>query len=170
MEIKLTQNKVAQIDDVDWPLVAGFTWYAAFTTGGWYAHAAPLDGDRSKSKVKMHNLIAGTKWVDHRDLNGLNNRRENLRSCTNAMNQQNTRPRSGSSRFKGVSWIKSKKRWMVVFRCHGQYRLVGYFADQEQAAQAYDEAILPLGGIRQTQLPKRSVVGYNRSDVSENVR
>lgn len=146
MEIELTQGKVARIDDADWPLVAPYSWYAAFTTGGWYAHAAPLDGDRSKTKIKMHNLIAGTKWVDHRDLNGLNNRRENLRSCTNAMNQQNTLSRSGSSRFKGVSWIKRKKRWAVAFRCNGRHHFVGYFADEEQAARAYDAAILPLAG------------------------
>lgn len=146
MEIQLTQGKVAIIDDEDWPLIARYQWYAAKNRGGWYAHAAPPDGDHSKAKVKMHNLILGRKGVDHRDGNGLNNRRSNLRPCTNAQNQQNTGARGGSSRFKGVSWSSRKGLWLVQFRWNGQYHYVGYFRDEIDAAIAYDTAILPLAG------------------------
>jgi HNH endonuclease len=146
MEIELTQGKVAHIDPEDFPLIAPYKWYAALSDGVWYAHAIPVDGDRSKTKIKMHNLILGLKWIDHRDFDGLNNRRSNLRACTNAQNQQNTRPREGSSRFKGVSWVKSKGRWRVAFRCDGEHHFIGYFHDEKQAARAYDAAILPLAG------------------------
>ncbi|MFO0848306.1 MAG: hypothetical protein U0871_07090 [Gemmataceae bacterium] len=72
MEIALTQGKVAQIDPEDWAIVAPYCWYAAKTHGGcWYAHALPLDGDKRSTKVKMHNLILGRKWVDHIDEDGL---------------------------------------------------------------------------------------------------
>jgi hypothetical protein len=116
MDIPLTQGKVAQIDPEDWPLVASYRWYAYKSTDGkWYAHATALDGSRAKAKVKMHNLILGCKSVDHWDGDGLNNRRLNLRPCTNAQNQQNTGSRGGSSRFKGVSWIAAKKSGWSIF-------------------------------------------------------
>jgi hypothetical protein len=146
MDVHLTQGKVAQIDDEDWPLIERYRWYAVNTDGGWYAHATPLDGDRRKTKIKMHNLILGCLGVDHRDGDGLNNRRSNLRPCTNAQNQQNTGPRGGSSRFKGVSWNRQKGRWVVAFRCDGRAYFVGYFSDEEDAALAYDAAIQPLAG------------------------
>lgn len=147
MGVRLTQGKTAQIDPDDWPLVEPYRWFAARTKdGNWYAHAAPLDGDRRKAKVKMHTLVLGRKWVDHRDGDGLNNRRSNLRPCTNAENQQNTKGRGGSSRFKGVSWDARKGRWRVAFNWRGKTHFVGYFADEEAAAWAYDAAILPLVG------------------------
>lgn len=149
MEIELTQGKVAHINPEDWPLIADYKWYAYRSMDGrWYAHATPLDGDRAKAKVKMHNLIVGCKGVDHRDNDGLNNVRSNLRPCTDAQNQQNTGSRGGSSQYKGVSWNSRRKKWHVAFRCNGRHYFVGNFPpDQEiDAAKAYDAAILPLAG------------------------
>ncbi len=146
MEIPLTQGKVALIDDEDWPLVAPYRWFAVQKDGIWYAHATPLDGDRSRAKIKMHNLIMGSLWIDHRDSDGLNNRRSNLRRCTNAQNQQNTGARGGSSQYKGVSWSAQKQRWRVAFRFNGKHHFVGLFRDEIEAARAYDAAILPLAG------------------------
>jgi HNH endonuclease len=94
----------------------------------------------------MHNLMLGIKYVDHADENGLNNRRQNLRPCTNAQNQQNTGGRGGASRFKGVSWVAGKRRWKVAFRHDGAHHFVGYYRDEVEAARAYDAAILPLAG------------------------
>ena len=91
--------------------------------------------------------IGPGQMVDHRDGTAtLDNRRSNLRICSNAENQQNTGPRGGSSPFKGVSWSARKKKWLVQFRCQGQYHFVGYFVDEEAAARAYDQAIAPLAG------------------------
>ena len=147
MEVRLTQGKVAHIDPEDWPVIEPYRWFAARTSGGnWYAHATPLDGDRRKAKEKMHNLILGRKWVDHADQNGMNNRRSNLRPCTNALNQQNSGPRGGSSMFKGVSWSARKGKWRVAFNWQGRTHFVGNFGDEAEAARAYDAAVLPLAG------------------------
>ena len=98
----------------------------------------------------MHDLIMQPgpgQMVDHIEGSAtLDNRRLNLRVCSNAQNQQNTGSRGGSSPYKGVSWSARKKKWLVQFRCHGQYRFIGYFEDEETAARAYDAAILPLAG------------------------
>ena len=146
MEIALTQGKVAQIDAIDWPIIASYRWYAAFQGGRWYAMALPIGGNSRSIKIRMHDLILGMKSVDHFDGDGLNNRRRNLRPCTDAQNQQNTKARGGSSRFKGVSWYSRHQKWKVAFRCNGQFHWVGYFDDEEEAARAYDAAILPLAG------------------------
>lgn len=150
MEIPLTQGKVARIDSEDWPLVAGYRWYAAKSSDGrrWYAQAAAPNAGRNCTKLKMHNLILGIKNVDHANEDGLDNRRVNLRPCTNASNQQNTGSRGGTSSFKGVSWHAGKKKWQVQFNCQGKTHFVGYFAvhEEEAAARAYDAAILPLAG------------------------
>jgi hypothetical protein len=68
VEIPLTQGKVAIIDDQDWPLVAPYRWYAIRNTDRrrWYAVATPLDGNRRKAKVKMHNLITSYSRSDRR--------------------------------------------------------------------------------------------------------
>jgi len=150
MEILLTQGRVAQIDPEDWPLVSQYTWHAKLENDYlWYAATSTRERGKQRT-IKMHDLLMSPPpgmMVDHRNSKAtLDNRRSNLRICTNAQNQQNTGSRCGSSPFKGVSWSARKEKWLVQFRCHGKYRFVGYFADEEAAARAYDEAILPLAG------------------------
>jgi hypothetical protein len=150
MKIPLTQGRVALIDPEDWPLVRRYTWHAKLENGGlWYA-ATTIRVGGQKRTLKMHDVILGVRpgeMADHIEPGEtLDNRRSNLRVCSNAQNQQNTDSRGGSSQFKGVSWSARKKKWLVQFRCHGQYHFVGYFADEEAAARAYDQAIAPLAG------------------------
>jgi AP2 domain len=147
MEIPLSQGMIAHIDEADWPLVAPYKWYAAKSRNGiWYARAHDPKADGTKAKLRMHCVILGLKGVDHRDGNGLNNHRKNLRPCSNAQNQQNTSGRGGSSQYKGVSWNKRKSKWRVMFNCHGKAYFVGYFLNEIEAAIAYDTAVLPLAG------------------------
>jgi hypothetical protein len=150
MEIPLTQGRTAIIDPEDWPPVSRYTWYAKLENGGlWYA-ATTIREAGVKRTLKMHDLIIDVRageMADHIDNAAtLDNRRSNLRVCSNAQNQQNTGPRGGSSRFKGVSWSARKKKWLVQFRCNRQYRFGGYFPDELEAAKAYDAAIVPMAG------------------------
>lgn len=154
MEIPLTQNKVAVIDDEDAPLVVKHKWHAHRTKEGkWYARrgvSVPMPcGGRKVKFVLMHREIVGAKpgqMVDHWNDDGLLNTRANIRPCTNAQNQQNTGARGGASRFKGVSWYGRYGKWKVAFNHDGKTHFVGYFTDEVAAARAYDAAILPLAG------------------------
>jgi hypothetical protein len=78
--------------------------------------------------------------------NVLNNRRANLGICDAARNQQKTGARGGASRFKCISWVKSKNRWKVAFNWRGKTHFIGYFTDEVEAARGYNKAILPLAG------------------------
>jgi hypothetical protein len=45
-----------------------------------------------------------------------------------------------SSQHRGVSWVKARGKWAATIRIDGKQRLLGRFADEEQAAAAYREA------------------------------
>src|SRR6185312_7513295 len=117
MEISLTQGRTAIIDPEDWPLVSRYTWHAKLENGGlWYA-ATTIRVAGTKRTLKMHDLIMRpepAQMVDHKiSHETLDNRRSNLRVCSNARNQQNSGSRGGTSLFKGVSWHTRKGKWLV---------------------------------------------------------
>lgn len=140
IEIPLSRGMVALIDDEDLPLVAGIPWYAAGGYGNrtWYAVA-----DEQLGWLHMHRRLLGLergdpRRPDHRDGNGLNNRRANLRLATPAQNSQNRRG-YGSSGFKGVVLYKRHGRsicWRA--RIGSPCKALGQFGTPEDAARAYD--------------------------------
>src|SRR5262249_32266767 len=103
--------------------------------------------------IQMHRQILGTprgKLTDHRNLDGLDNRRENLRvadASSNAANCGKYRRRNGTaSKFKGVYWLGRKRRWPAVI-CRGRrdHRL-GHFPPEVEAAMTYNAAAVKLFG------------------------
>jgi hypothetical protein len=96
-------------------------------------------------RVLLHRFLAGNdSLVDHRDGNGLNNTRDNLRPATRGQNQHNSGPRSG--RYKGVTWHKGARKWLAQIMCDRKYRYLGLHAAEEDAARAYDRAARELHG------------------------
>lgn len=80
-----------------------------------------------KSKRYMHQDVAlrsgidGSGLIDHRDGDGLNNTRLNLRSASPSQNLQNASRRSdNTSGFKGVGWHGQSKRWRARIRINGK--------------------------------------------------
>src|SRR5439155_14683191 len=99
VEVPLTHGRVALIDLVDLPLITGHCWWAENRDRVWYARA--WIGGR---EVYMHRLLIPHSRVDHRNSNGLDNRRSNLRSATNTQNRWNSRvQRRNTTGFKGVA-------------------------------------------------------------------
>ncbi|WP_145218498.1 HNH endonuclease [Planctomycetes bacterium TBK1r] len=96
----------------------------------------------------MHRLILDFPLfvVDHRDRNGLNNVRENLRAATPWQNSVNTWSRGGTSRFVGVHWDKSANCWCVQIRHKRKLETIGYFQNEEAAAEAFDKRAIELRG------------------------
>lgn len=133
-QIPLTQGFVALVDDEDYPVLRQIEWCAARRPHTTYARNA---------STLMHRLIlSGPDGdVDHRNGNGLDNRRANLRVTTRRLNNANARPRSGSSAFKGVSWDAARARWTAgISAGGGKRRSLGRFDDEQEAALAYDQA------------------------------
>jgi hypothetical protein len=144
-EIPLTQGKVALVDDADFEWLSQWKWHA--DTGGsglWYARGGPSSGDY------MHRIILSAPRgisVDHRDLDGLNNRRSNLRLATRNDNQHNRGPMSGStSKFVGVSWDSTRDMWRAQICNSGRNFALGRFRSEVEAAKSYDRAARRLHG------------------------
>jgi hypothetical protein len=142
--IPLTQGKYAVIEAADYERAAMFSWHAS--NSGARTYACSNIGGRN---VSLHRFLMNPPAgmvVDHIDHDGLNDRRSNLRICTQRQNLYNSRPKGRSSRFKGVCWDKARQRWVVYIRYGGRNRFIGQFADEIEAAKAYDRAAASLFG------------------------
>lgn len=111
-----------------------------------------------------HGKILGTKYqahrviwkfaygvdpdtVDHRDGDQGNNRLVNLRDCSNAENSRNYVKPTGSSRYRGVCWVKRDSAWASrISDGRGGKRSLGNYTDEVEAAKAYDRAARELHG------------------------
>jgi len=98
----------------------------------------------------MHRVIMrAPKGVmcDHRNHNGLDNRKSNLRLCTSAQNQYNKKPKKDcASKYKGVVRRKDCKKWRAKIGFKGKRIHLGYFDDEMDAAMAYDDKAIELFG------------------------
>lgn len=159
--ISLSRGVTATIDASDAPLVSQFKWHAVKGRHSFYACAclgkkqAAAIGRRH---IKMHRLILGFPDldVDHRDGNGLNNVRENLRLVTNQLNQANARKQvNGRSDFKGVSWHSGSRQWQVFLCVNNKPQYVGASKNQVEAARMYDAAaLLAFGQFAKLNFPE----------------
>lgn len=150
-EIPLTRGKVALVDDADFEGLSRFKWYAHKGTRTWYAHRNRQLNAGKQTTVLMHRQILGAvpgKEVDHRDGNGLNNQRCNLRLCEHAENGHNRcrKMAGGSSRYKGVSWNKRLGKWRADISVNWCQKYLGLFSDEGDAARAYNAAAVQFYG------------------------
>lgn len=142
-EIPLTQGKVALVDDEDYERVAQIKWHAVCQRRVWYAQRNFISAKTGRRTTqRMQRFILGdctAPHIDHRDQDGLNNQRENLRPCTFAQNFRNRgAQRNNTSGYKGVTWHPTKKRWIAAIQVDSIKRHIGNFHDPAEAARAYD--------------------------------
>ena len=142
--IPLTQGQNAIVDASDFDWLNQWNWCAYWDpdTESFYAF-------RGVPGIRMHRLIlacASEEYGDHKNHDTLDNRRENLRKCTNAQNHANQRINATpkTSRFKGVTWNKAHSRWHARIGDPADH--LGYFASEEDAAHAYDIKAVELYG------------------------
>lgn len=136
--IQLTQGYVALVDDDDLARVLALgRWQVSVCGRKLYAsHGA------NRRTVRMHTFLTGWDFVDHRNGDGLDNRRANLRPATAAQNAANQQLSiANTTGYKGVSLYRNGR-----FRASIQRRHLGYFDTAADAARAYDAAALDLFG------------------------
>jgi hypothetical protein len=141
IEYQLTRGKIALIDDDDLPLVEGKRWWPCQTKTSIYAITRLGNG----VVLGMHRLILNAPcgvWVDHRDGDGLNNQRSNIRLATPSQNACNQRAIQGVSRYRGVSWNKAARKWHAQIKAEGRRLHLGLFDEERAAAVAYDQAAI----------------------------
>ncbi len=146
-KILLTRGKFAIVDDEDFEFLMQWKWKCS---GHGYAvrnkHIGTVGGKRVQERIYMHRLIMNAlkgQYTDHINGDGLDNRRCNLRLCTNQQNAANSKKYSipTSSKYKGVSWDKKNKKWRASIHVLKTIFL-GRFDSEEDAAKAYNEAAI----------------------------
>lgn len=143
MELELTQGQTATFDDEDFELISRFKWSALKIGNSFYAVTNTSRKLGKRKVLYMHRVITGVQGreeIDHINRNGLDNRKENLRVCTHKENMQNQVKMCGSSRFKGVSWDSSNKKWASHIRVENKTKYLGEYTSESDAAIAYNEA------------------------------
>lgn len=144
------------IDDSDYNIVSKYNWWRCWykrKDGRVYYAATRIDGKR----VLLHRFLMKAQYgqiIDHKDGNGLNCQRDNMRFCTKAQNSMN-RVAAGVSKYLGVSYSKygckyyrkktnefivSKrgKLWKACIRIDRVLKHIGSYHTEIEAAKAYD--------------------------------
>jgi len=144
-QIPLSQGKFALVDDEDFEELNKFKWCAIKDRNTFYAvRTTSYKKEGCVTTIRMHRFILNIKNInilcDHKDRNGLNNQKHNLREATNLQNIVNTKSRKNtSSKYKGVTWNKKSKKWRANIEKGGVKKHLGLFTNEEEAAKAYDE-------------------------------
>lgn len=143
----------AQVDDEDYDLVSQYRWYAIDNRKKRTAYASrSLDRNGKRTSELMHRLILGAQpgqFVDHKDGDGLNNVRSNLRIATkmqNACNRKKPEFKNASSKYKGVTFSKRDQKWYAYIEVNKKRKFLGYHPTQEDCALAYDLAAQEFHG------------------------
>lgn len=143
-------NTFTIVDDIDYDELSGYKWSVRKRGYVFYARRTTSSiGGLKPFWLLMHRVIMNAlkgQDVDHRSGDGLDNRRDNLRFCTNSQNQQNRKKIKGSSRFKGVSWSKSSKKWQVHITLNKKVYYLGCRKSEIESALLYDAKARELFG------------------------
>lgn len=150
-EILLSKGFVTLVDDEDFERINALSWYAHKGKHTYYArtdiYIAFKNGKTKSKKIYLHRLILNitesSSKIDHKDGNGLNNCKENLRLVSGSQNNTNNNNKrtDNSSGFRGVSYIKNpkqKNKWSAYGRNNGRRVHIGTYPTSEEAAQAFD--------------------------------
>jgi hypothetical protein len=148
--IELTKGQVAQVDDSDYEWLSQYKWTALCCRGIFYAtrmmsRTVCRELGIPRRFIMMHNELLSPPdgfIVDHRDGDGLNNQRANLRHATRHQNMQNMKAVIGSSKYKGVHRPSGRNKWVARIRVNSRVQTLGRFETEAEAALAYNAAAL----------------------------
>lgn len=145
-KIPLTKGQFALVDDEDFDFLNQWSW--CFHLG--YAIRGHKNPSGKKRHLPMHRVINKTplgKETDHINENKLDNQRSNLRTASHSQNKFNKGPQqNNTSGYKGVTFIKTRKKWQAQIQGNGKRPSLGYFDTAIEAAKAYDTASYKLHG------------------------
>ena len=160
IEIKY-KNEIKEcfIDDEDFDLINQYFWF--YCHGYVYGF---LKGIKKPYRMTfIHRVIMGLErgnkiQVDHKDHNGLNNQKINLRYSTQQQNCWNVSPnKNGTSKYLGVTKKRNRKkckdgyhyygiRYIPKIRIKNKTKYLGSYLTEEVAAKIYDKVASLLYG------------------------
>ena len=140
-KIHLTQGYFTFVSDEDIERVSNQKWHVVITKGRKYVRGYKKENGKFKG-IFLHRYILGLTnpktQVDHIDGNGLNNRRNNLRSATHIQNCQNKLSVRSKTGIRGV--YKAKNGWVASICVNRKLMHLGYFKEISEAQKTRKEA------------------------------
>lgn len=141
-EITLTQNKIAIVDDEDYERLNQHKWCVVKAGNLHYAVRNSPRGNGKQGTIRMHRELVNAKkgiQVDHRNGDGLDNSKENLRLATNQQNGFNQKKAHKNNKLgvKGVGWHKRAKKFQARIQINGKKIYLGCFTVLGDADSAY---------------------------------
>jgi hypothetical protein len=141
--LQLTQGFNTLIDEEDFIRAGYLKWNIEKSRRHSLCYARRLERmENGKMKaVHLHRIILDfpdCKHIDHRNRDGLDNRRCNLRPASTTQNFRNRAKLRGESKFKGVH--RNRTRWVACICVDKKRIILGRFSTEQQAARAYDNA------------------------------
>lgn len=141
--IPLTQGKFAIVDDDMFDYLNQWKWHITRNHSNIFYARRNVKVNNEWTGILMHRQIlnlepSDKRRTDHENHNGFDNRRCNIRICTQSQNIANSRPHKGTSQYKGVCWFKRVKKWTAYIKCNNKKIHLGYFNNEIDAAKAYD--------------------------------
>lgn len=142
------------IDDEDYDFVNNKIWYTMISRNNKdQPYFRLYSYDKHKVKLTLlHRLIVGIadhdkKVVDHINGNTLDNRKCNLRICSQAENSRNAKiGKNNTSGYKGVYWDKFNNKWVAQIKINYKHKNLGRYLEKEDAYKAYCEAAIKYHG------------------------
>jgi hypothetical protein len=142
VQIPLGNDHFAIVDSIDAD-VARYYWHHG---DGYAVNGTTLMHRLILSRV-VGRLLERDELVDHKDRNGLNNTRSNLRIATRAQNGQNRKVhKNNKSGYKGVTYYKSRNLWRASITVDGKCKTLGYYDTPEMAGYSYNQGALQYFG------------------------
>jgi hypothetical protein len=142
--IKLTRGKYAIVDVEDFERLNKYKWHCAHYDYAKRAISKKFGKGKRQVEVYMHKVVCPVPAgmiVDHINRNSLDNRKVNLRAATQKQNVWNRKfiRKGGKTRYNGIRWDKNREKWQVRLVVNGRRESFGYYADEIEAAKAYDQ-------------------------------
>jgi hypothetical protein len=138
----------AEIDDEDFDRLSKFKWHLSKRkNGSFYVVRNQRFGLKTKVFYLHREIMYASTGllIDHRDRNVLNNKKSNLRFCTQSQNLMNRkRPQNCKEKYRGI--YKDGNKWGATIKFGGKCIKLGYFYSPEEAAKVRDEAAIKYHG------------------------
>ena len=144
--IKLTRGKYAIVDVDDFERLNKYKWHCTHYNYAKRAIYKKYKKGRKKVEIYMHKEVCPAPSgmvADHINRNSLDNRKANLRPATQKQNVWNRKfiRKGGKTRYNGIRWDKNREKWQVRLTVNGRRESFGYYADEIEAAKAYDRVV-----------------------------
>lgn len=141
VESKILGNYGVIIDKEDLEKVMQYRWYIAKNDNGYYAKTNIKEGQKFKSTY-MHRLLKDcpkNRVIDHRNGNGLDNRKCNLKICTQKENTNNQKLSSNNtSGYRNICWNRINKTWDVQIK----HKRIGQYNELKDAVIARNKYLI----------------------------